>query len=163
MPWPGFARDKQGKIEPTRTNIHNYLTCAPMCGWWLAYDGFLDSIVWAPAEQEDGQQQWRTFGDADYIDLLMMAERRGFKTFGLDIMRASVHRAATQRMTDTAIEWLERIVWDGVPRVHTFLDRYFGTEPTPYSEAVSRYIWTAHAGRVYRLTASLYGAGSAPK
>lgn len=148
LPWPGFVRDKGGKIEPTRTNIRNFLTCAPMCGWWLAYDAFLDHIVWAPYEQPDGQQQWRQFADADYIDLLVVAERRGFKTFGLDIMRASVHHAATQRMTDTAIEWLDRIVWDGVPRVHTFLDTYFGTKPTPYSEAVSRYIWTAHAGRV---------------
>ncbi len=148
LPWPGFARDKQGKIEPTRTNIQKYLTSPGMSGWWLAYDAFLDHIVWAPSDQQDGHQQWQPFGDANYIDLLVQAEVRGFKTFGVDIMRASVHHAAMQRLTDTAIEWLGRLVWDGVPRVHAFLDRYFGTEPTPYSEAVSRYIWTAHAGRV---------------
>lgn len=148
LSWPGFVRDKQGKIEPTRGNIAKYLMSPGMCGWWIAYDAFLDHIVWAPSSEPRGHQNWRPLTDANYVDLLVQAETRGFKTFGVDIMRQSVNHAASHHGIDTGVDWIGRLVWDGVPRVHDFLNRYFGTEPTPYSEAVSRYIWTAHAGRV---------------
>jgi predicted P-loop ATPase len=39
-------------------------------------------------------------------------------------------------------------VWDGVPRIETFCSTYLGAEDTPYHRALSRYWWTAHAGRV---------------
>ncbi|MGL4232721.1 MAG: VapE domain-containing protein [Casimicrobium sp.] len=147
-PWPGFGRDKAGKIEPTRTNISRFLGSVPMSERWVAYDNFHDQIMWAPAEQKAGEQQWQPFGDENYIDVLISAEKRGFKTFGADILRLSVLHAAKANQIDAAQEWLERCQWDGVPRVHDFLARYFGVEPTAYSEAVSRYIWTAHAGRI---------------
>ena len=148
LPWPGFGRDKAGKIEPTRTNISRFLGSVGMSQNWLAYDEFHDQIMFAPSDQIEGEQQWQVFSDHHYVDILMTAEQRGFKTFGADILRLSTLHAAKQKPIDAAREWLVRCKWDGVPRVATFLERYFGVEPTEYSEAVSRYIWSAHAGRV---------------
>ena len=78
----------------------------------------------------------------------MAAEREGFKTFGVDTLRASVLHAAKRMAMDSAKVWLSRKGWDGVPRVETFLKDRFGVDDTPYTRAVSRYIWTAHAGRI---------------
>lgn len=146
--WPTVTRDKAGKIEPTRSNISKFLAHPGMSKRWLAYDSFLDQIMYAPCEQLAGRQEWLVFGDANYVDVLIEAEGRGFKTFGADILRLSTLHAAKQNEMDSAQEWLGRIVWDGVPRVHDFLNTYFGVEPNAYSEAVSRYIWSAHAGRI---------------
>jgi predicted P-loop ATPase len=49
---------------------------------------------------------------------------------------------------DSAIAWLNPLPWDGISRVENFFHRYLGVEDTPYTRAVSRYLWTAIAGRV---------------
>ncbi|QNH91655.1 DNA primase ATPase [Caulobacter phage SR18] len=55
-----------------------------------------------------------------------------------------------ERRFDSAIEWLTVVVpeWDGVSRISRFLPDYLATDDTPYTRAVGRYAWTAHAGRI---------------
>lgn len=55
---------------------------------------------------------------------------------------------ADENPFDSAIEWLNGVDWDGVPRVKTFFETYFDVEPSEYTSAVSLYAWTALAGRV---------------
>jgi predicted P-loop ATPase len=55
---------------------------------------------------------------------------------------------AERNAFDTAIAWLEAKQWDGEPRVEQFFTKYFGAADSPYVRAVSRYAWTALAGRV---------------
>jgi predicted P-loop ATPase len=77
-------------------------------------------------------------------------EGRGlsFKSIGRELMRDAVAKVATENQFDSAQIWLRSLQWDGVPRVGRFLARYFAVEDSPYHEAVSRYLWTALAGRV---------------
>jgi predicted P-loop ATPase len=49
---------------------------------------------------------------------------------------------------DSAQLWLNGLVWDGKERVEGFMRDYMGTEDTEYTRSVSRYMWTALAGRV---------------
>jgi predicted P-loop ATPase len=146
--YPVFSRDGKGYAEATRTNIAAFLRREDMTRIWLAYDEFLDQIVWAPCSQKEGRQQWRAFSDEHYVDVLMEAERATFKTFGVDLLRSSVLHAAKRMAMDSAKVWLSRQEWDGVPRVETFLKDRFGVEDGLYTRAVSRYIWSAHAGRI---------------
>ena len=141
-----LVRDKQGRIEPTADNLVKLCSRPDKIGKVLAYDEFKDELVWAPANQHPAQ--WRSFSDADYVDIRIELERRGMKPMGQDLLRSTIMRAAFERRMDTAQEWLSRLVWDGTERIDSFCIAGWGWEASPYSRAVGRYVWTAMAGRV---------------
>jgi predicted P-loop ATPase len=64
------------------------------------------------------------------------------------MMRDAVHLVADQQKMDSAALWLEKLKWDGTPRIERFCPDYFGTEDTAYTQRVGAYIWTALAGRI---------------
>lgn len=112
----------------------------------LAYDEFTADVVWCPDGEEPAQ--WRKWTDADYVDMRIVLEQRGFKDLSVERLRSGVHHCARAFPIDTAIEWLTRLKWDGVERVEMFLADYVHAEDTPYTRALSRYIWSGLAGRV---------------
>jgi len=143
-PLPSFSRDKMGRIEATVGNLEMALDRPDVCGVQIRYDQFRDEIMWAPEEGD----QWIGFTDADYTRLRIRLARGGFREIGRELVRDAVLLAAQNAPFDSAQTWLASLTWDGVPRVETFLARYFGCEDTPYTQAVSRYLWTAMAGRI---------------
>jgi hypothetical protein len=143
-PLPKFARDGKGRIDATVRNVQMALMRPDYCGIQIKYDEFRDEIMFAP----DGDDQWSAFTDADYTRLRITLERKGFKAVGRELMRDTVLLVAEDHPFDSAQTWLDQQTWDGTPRVETFLARYFGTEDTAYTRAVSRYLWTALAGRI---------------
>jgi predicted P-loop ATPase len=143
-----LARDKQGRIEPTADNLVKMLSHRDWVGRWLAFDDFQDEIIWAPAEHEWDEAQWRSFTDTDYVDVRIALERRGMKPMGHELLRSTVLRAAMDHRIDTAQEWLKRLQWDGVERLESFCIIGWGWQASDYSRAVGRYVWTALAGRV---------------
>lgn len=150
QPLPDLAlvRDKQGRIEPTADNLVKLLSRPDQIDKQLAFDEFKDVMVWAPAHQPVGHQQWREFTDPDYVDIRIELERRGMKPMGHELLRSSIFRAAVEFRMDTATEWLSRLQWDGVPRIEHFCSLGWGWAVSDYSRAVGRYVWTALAGRV---------------
>lgn len=143
-PLPKFARDGKGRIDATVRNVQMALMRPDFCGVQIKRDEFRDEIMWAP----DGDDQWAAFTDADYTRLRITLEHKGFKAVGRELMRDTVLLVAEDHPFDSAQTWLDQQTWDGTPRVDTFLVRYFGTEDTAYTRAVSRYLWTALAGRI---------------
>lgn len=139
---PRFERDlKSGAIKPLLQNLVLALGDATFCGARLTRDQFRDQLL------IDG----RPFKDADYTELTLrlVKQRVGPGSISPEMMRAAVNYVAEQAAFDSAIDWLRSLPpWDGVARVSTFCSTYLGTEDSPYSRAVSRYWWTAHAGRV---------------
>lgn len=145
--WPRLIRDKNGRIEGSATNVTRTLACASMTGMRLAWDDFAAGAVWAPEAQ--WPPQWRSFPEEMYTEIRIAMELRGFKEFSEQRLRACTHHTAIRNRMDTAKEWLSRIEWDGVERVETFIANTLpGVGDTPYSRAMSRYMWTAMAGRV---------------
>lgn len=55
---------------------------------------------------------------------------------------------AKEREYDSAQRWLGSLKWDGIERINSFLEDCFGAESSDYHSAISRYFWTALAGRV---------------
>ena len=145
-PLPSFARTKAGEVLATKENVVKAIARPDVCGWQLRHDTFRDEIMLAPVKTGD----WRTFKDVDYTELCMILERPGrdFKDIPKERIRDAVAYVAAANAFDSASHWLGLQVWDGVPRVETFLPRYFGAEDTAYTRAVSLYLWTALAGRV---------------
>jgi hypothetical protein len=144
-PLPAFERDSKGRIEASRNNIELALLRPDVCGMDIRYDAFRDEVVYTVPGQPD---QWVAFKDDQYWELCTALERGGFKQISDPLMRAAVNFVSKLRKVDSAQVWLESLTWDGVNRVDGFYERYFSAAPGPYTTAVSRYIWTAAAGRV---------------
>lgn len=134
---PGlFAAAASGVIQASLMNVIGALRSAEG-GVTLGYDSFLDRITL-------GGQALR---DVDYVKLRLSFEERGFKSVPADIMRDAVRAVAYDNTYDSLLDWASGLVWDGQPRVETALSVYFGCEDTRYTRAVSRYLFTALAGR----------------
>ena len=143
--WPRLTRQGD-KIEPTMDNLLRAIAAPAMTGRHIAFDTFRDEIVWAPKGEQP--PQWRAFVDTDYAWLRQQLEQRGFKPFGMELLRLAVLACAREQAIDTAREWLSGLFWDGVPRLEQFCSLGWGWVSSPYTAAVGRYVWTALAGRV---------------
>lgn len=140
-----LQRDKAGKIKATIDAVAVAVARPDFCGIEIRHDDFRDELMIAPY----GTNDWQTFRDTHYTDLRITLEKRGFHPIGRELIRDVVAKVGEAQRFDSAIDWLESLPpWDGTPRVDTFLDHYFGVAPSPYTTAVSRYLWTALAGRV---------------
>lgn len=138
-----LSRDKAGRILATVENVAVALRNPVFSGMEIRFDRFRDEIMWS-----DQPDQWRPFTDQDYVRLRIMLEQRGFKPIGRELVRDVVLLVATESPFDSAQTWIKALAWDGTPRVEQFLARCFSVEDTAYTRAVSRYLWTALAGRV---------------
>lgn len=143
---PPFKRSKTGQIEATLGNVLMALRRPDVCRVQIAHDRFLDELVIAPAGQANA---WRPLRDEDLTRLREGLTRGGFREIGRELMRDAVVLVAAENEMDAAQAWAATLPeHDGVPRVETFMHRYLGAEDTPYTRAVSLYLWTALAGRV---------------
>lgn len=142
---PPFQRNKTGRIYATVENVRMGVRCSSFCGWQVAYDEFKGEIVLAPHEKT---LAWRPLQDTDYFGLRLALEMRDFLPVSKEMVRDTIHFIANENRVDTAGEWLKSLTWDGVPRVEGFMKNYMFSEDTPYATSISRYMWTALAGRV---------------
>jgi len=145
LPLPGFQRDGNGKIEAVIGNVRSALLRPDVCGLDIRYDTFRDEIVYADV---DSPGKWLAFKDHHAVELRLTLERLGFKPVGRELIRDVVDYISQMQPVDSAQVWLNGLKWDGVRRVAGFYETYFGVEASAYTTAVSRYIWTAMAGRV---------------
>lgn len=142
---PGFKRKPSGAIDTCMINVKLALEDPKVAGMMMRYDVFKDAVV---CSQDD--RNWRPFTDSDYTDLRLRLEDVGVMSVGREMIRDSVHHVAQLRSFDTAIEWLDGLTWDGVPRVETFWIDHFGVldDSIGYARAVAKYTWSAMAARV---------------
>jgi predicted P-loop ATPase len=57
---------------------------------------------------------------------------------GANAVGREIAFVARQATYDPLAEYLNELAWDGVPRVESFLEHYFGAEPTPYVRTISK-------------------------
>lgn len=143
---PKFKRDKAG-VLPTIDNLCIALIRPDVCDARIAYDSFRDEVV--ITSTKTNALTWQPLGDNDYTLLQRHLERCiGFKPIAIDLMRRAVNLVAYENTFDSAQIWLNSLKWDGVERINTFMARYMGSKNDAYGRAVSRYLWSAMAGRV---------------
>ncbi len=144
-PLPPLERRNDGRLLATLPNLRAALSRPDWFGWDVRFDTFYNNIMVAPF----GTGEWRQVTDALEVRIRAELERNhGFQPVGKDLMRDALRLVADDQPFDTAQHWLGGLEWDGKRRVETFFTTYFGVEDSPYTRAVSRYIWTAMAGRV---------------
>lgn len=147
---PRFTRDKNGGILWDSPNVEEALRHPEFCGFLISYDVFLDDIMVAPIGKDGMPGRIRPVKDTDYSRFISRCRRKGFKLgYQMTMVRNSFDVVAEEREVDSAKDWLNGLPeWDRVRRIDSFCSTYLGAEPSPYSTAVGRYWWTAHAGRV---------------
>ena len=143
---PSFERMKDGKIKPTVNNLIDALVREDIVGGRIGYDAFRDEVMIVGNDDT----QWRPFRDPDYVWLRARLEKgmNGFAPISKDLMRDLVSAIADKHHFDSAVDWLNSLKYDGAKRVDTFFIDYFRVADTAYNRAVSRYLWSALAGRV---------------
>jgi hypothetical protein len=143
---PRFLRNPStGAIKVLVKNVVEALRHPDWCGLVVRYDTFRNVVIVGPPES------CRSIRDTDSTALNIRLAERGFGPGAVsnDMIERALSFAAHEREFDSAIDWLRGLPpWDGVSRVPHFCSRYLGSEDTPYHQAVSRYWWTSHAGRV---------------
>lgn len=141
---PRFRRNGKGEIEPVLFNLESALGAEEWLGWDIRFDSFRDEIM----TKGPMDMKWRPFTDEDMWEVKLMLEKKAFKNIPIELIRGAIRMMAGRRKFDSAQIWLKPLEWDGKPRIANFCHDYFGSEDTPYTRAVSRYMWSAMAGRV---------------
>lgn len=72
----------------------------------------------------------------------------GAKPVKADLMKDVIVLEAQANRYDSAADWVQRLRWDGAPRIDAFCSRYLGVTDTAYTRAIGAYWMTALAGRV---------------
>jgi predicted P-loop ATPase len=139
-----FERNKAGKILGSLLNISIALTEAEYCGIEIAYDEFTDQLLY---KQSDGDV-WQALTDNRLTQLRIELAKKGFMSISRQDMSDVAHHIGGLNKFDSAINWLNELVWDGQPRIERFLTVYFSTIDDDYCRAVALYFWTALAARI---------------
>lgn len=159
---PRFERDSKGTIKPTIGNVVDALLRPDLSGFVIAKDTFKNELMmhpwplgklWTPEMKIWTSPKRQELSDHHYADLHITLRKLGVGpgAIGSDVMRLALLKVAADRTFDSAINWAHTLPnWDGVERIDTFIHRYLGGEDSPYTRAVGRYWWTAHAGRVLK-------------
>jgi hypothetical protein len=128
-----FDRDGDGAIERTQKNLNE-----AMRALGFRYDVFTARIYMGATLVDDNT----------YTSALVAAEMMGCQSPTIQQVKLAVHFVAAECSFDSALDWGNALVWDGAPRIESCLSRVLGLEATPYIRGVSRYLWTALAGRL---------------
>lgn len=137
LPTLSLPAAAEGLIPATLERVEEELSKVGLIAW----DNFKDRLCY----REGGV--WRPFRDTDYGRLRAAFGKAGFKPIGPEIIQSAVAMVGETFSFDSATQWAEALRHDGVPRVDMALTRYFGVADSPYARAVSRYLFTALAGR----------------
>ena len=100
----------------------------------LMYDTFRDRII---AVDPPMQMDAETAGMSDNDVRLIRAwfEYHG-KKLNLQDIRDAVETVARRNKTNSVIDWLRSLAWDGVPRLDRVLPDYFQSPDGPYERAI---------------------------
>lgn len=143
QPLPTFERDKQGKITNAFRNYRNAMMCPSMVKAHFAFDAFRHEIIVTYENMAP-----RVIQEVDYLEMVIRLERCDFARVEKIKVYDAVQYAAYENRFDSAINWINALTWDGIPRIDFFVTVYLGADDTSYTRAVSQYLWTALAGRI---------------
>lgn len=141
-PMPDFVNPGKGAVKTTMGNVVKALEWAGT-DVRLAEDFFLATTLISEAGAKP-----RRLEDTDYTALQLRIEKTShIHSIPTAMMREAVAFVANRNGRDSAIEWANKLVWDGEDRLSDLHTRVLGTEDSEYCKAVVRYLFTALAGR----------------
>ena len=133
----GMEMTKEGFIKPNSTNLMMAVRQLP-----LSFDTFTGMAF----IENNGKLE--RFQDKHFVQIACTLEKGGFSHIPSNKVRDIVKAAYMENSYDAALEWANRLEWDGVERASNLFSKYFGVAESAYESAASMYFATAMAGRL---------------
>jgi hypothetical protein len=141
----GIPRSKNGALINKQRYVKQAIDGGRRMFLSPRFDGFKNEII---IQALDGDI--RPIQDRDLTEIKLQLEGVGFPSIGTDSARELINLIAYENKFDSAKDWITGLKWDGISRVDSFLVDYASAtdDPSEYTTAVSRYMFTALAGRL---------------
>ena len=143
---------ESGEPKPILENCAKAFEIAPEWQGVLALDEFAQRIVMQrppPWNKLNGHWKSGVWGDADDV-----AATRWLQQCGVHAQVATVHDAVTsvahQRVFHPVRDFLENLIWDGVPRLDRWLSVYFGSNDSLYERGIGPRWMISAVARIYK-------------
>ena len=138
-----LVKNDKGKTMPSITkNWMLWLENHPETAGLFAWDAFklCVTLMRRPPWDRDTGLEWtpRTLQDRDYSECVAWLEGL-YLTPKASNIPAVIQTIAERHSFDRLLEYLDGLVWDGTPRVETWMTPMLGVEDTKYNRAVGQH------------------------
>jgi len=141
-----MKNDKK-RIIANHANVMIALRSDPAVRDVFAYDEMLRATVMThKIGLIDTLDRWVT--EADVGELLQWLQQNGFPSVRLEVVRFAMNARAHENAFHPVYDYLDGLVWDGVPRLATWLAVYLGAELGQYTENIGRMFLTSMVARI---------------
>lgn len=143
-----LAANKNGQYSPTIDNVKIILEFDPVFRKKIRFNEFTKKykIFGAmPWNKEDKERDWT---DADDAGLRHYIEK-GYGIKGKSVIEDAWTLTANENKFHPISDYLNDLIWDGVPRLDNLFIDYLGAEDTEYVKTVTRKTLVAAVARVF--------------
>ena len=137
---------KNGQFRQTTDNVVIIMEHDPALAAQIRQNDFLQQVeATAPLPWRQNPGPWEDTDDASlrhYLERIYGIDHVGKISDALTIVADRIHFHPVR-------EYLNRLEWDGLPRVETLLIDYLNASDTPYTRAVTRKFLAAAVARVF--------------
>jgi predicted P-loop ATPase len=153
MLWQRGGKDGTGPPVANLFNVMLALCEAPELQDAFGFNGFtlremlhreLPGVV--PGTTPGVPREWR---EQDTVILQCWLQGQGLRAVTPGMVDAGVNAVMHERSYHPVRDWLERLRWDGVSRLETWLSRYLGAPQDPYHAHVGRWFLMTMCRRVF--------------
>jgi predicted P-loop ATPase len=148
--WLASCVTKNGQPMSTLANVMVALRSDPAVKEAIAYNEMLRTPMLMHACNDDPDFIPRPVTDADVGHLQEWLQIAGLRTVSAVMAHQAVELRANECAFHPVRNYLEALVWDGQPRLATWLSTYLGAEATPYTEAIGRMFLIAMVARIFQ-------------
>lgn len=142
-------RNRGGDVITSPANMQTLLENHPAWAGVLAYDEMSYRVVKRCPPPYPGGEAGEWTDDDDTWTAIWLERGWGIRPRNTAVAHVVAAVAKRQKFHQVR-DWLEPLVWDGVPRLPTFFSDFCGTRQTPYAAAVGRAFFIAAVARVMR-------------
>lgn len=146
-----LALGQDGTPKPTLDNIRSVLASTPEWAGVLGFNERRDRpVLLAVPPFEDGYKGNRTdtyprdYTDTDDRRMSAWLSRKHQIQAPTHVIAEAVDVVARETSFDPIQDYLTSLVWDGVPRINQWLQKYFGVEDSSYTQRVGA-MWLIQA------------------
>lgn len=146
----GFTRTQNGEGKP-HMNGANLTLLLEYHGFPSYYDTFTGSykttVDWTGNYDKGKPRLWDPVRDTVYLRNWVQ-KQAGFEMLSRDAIKDGFEKYCHDNARNEAVEWLEALRWDGVPRLHNWLHRHLGVEDNTYHTGVGRSVIRSMVARI---------------
>jgi predicted P-loop ATPase len=140
-----------GKPIPNLANAALALRRDPAFQDLFAHDEMqCAAVLLRPIDEPADRFKPRAVTDVDVGLLQEKIQKIALVRLAKDVIHQAVDIVAHQRRFHPVRDYLSGLVWDGVPRLRSWLTSYLGAEATPYTEKIGAMFLVSMVARIFR-------------